>query len=619
MQKNYNLVKAMALLLLLFIHNSLQAQNCCAECQADVKMVSDKQVLLEKIEIKEGTTTKLNTNLYVSYRSGNAQKFWANLAIATAGVAVSTQLQSNPSVEGNNLKNISPLIPLGVSVATLPSIWKNRPRGVPQAGLWLQHRDTRGRLTDTWQQPISSEAKNSGELLSVNIDKPLSAGTVEVYLQNGSKNPVYYWGLNTIKNTVNLIKGNVGIVATKPNKSARTAGCPDGYLPNGQGMCCRPGTNDCVIEDEGVTPPSVPQGCPSGYLPNGQGMCCQPGTNNCVVEGSGSPTTNSTSGVGSEGCSVDVYYRDYNRATAISGARSGETNGLTSSQDLLDAGYTLLYSIPFDCETGRTFNSEVQGIPDGTNAYDAYQEFLRRTLEYNNQHQGGTGGNGGTGGGGNPDGPAKIDPPGGDNCPSGYLPDGQGMCCNPFTGHCTNGGGGNDGGNTGSGNSSPSDIDRMDRRADVDNLCNGLKRLWNNSFRNNNPVLTKEMGGYLTSTGEIILLPSYNNTPTTTQFNTSSFDQQGREIVYAYTQQGQAKVDVTIYDIFGRGVTTTYTITATIHTHPYTDGSHDTYNPSIPDINNLASDTSLKHYILAGNQLIEYNQGGKINTTIPCP
>jgi hypothetical protein len=255
-------------------------------------MISDKQVLLEKIEIKEGTTTKLNTNLYVSYRSGNAQKFWANLAIATAGVAVSTQLQSSPSAEGNNANSISPLIPLGVSVATLPSIWKNRPRGVPQAGLWLQHRDTRGRLTDTWQQPISSEAKNGGELLSVNIDKPLSAGTVEVYLQNGSKNAVYYWGLNTVKNTINLIKDKIGIVATKPNRSARTAGCPDGYLPNGQGMCCSPFTGECVNEDGGgdnppPPPPPNPQGCPDGYLPNGQGMCCSPFTGQCVNEGSG--------------------------------------------------------------------------------------------------------------------------------------------------------------------------------------------------------------------------------------------------------------------------------------------------------------------------------------------
>ena len=61
-------------------------------------------------------------------------------------------------------------------------------------------------------------------------------------------------------------------------------------------------------------------------------------------------------------------------------------------------------------------------------------------------------------------------------------------------------------------------------------------------------------------------------------------------------------------------------ITATIHTNPYiNDGIYDTYDPSVPDMNNLASATSLKHYIVAGHQLIEYNQSGRINTTILCP
>lgn len=290
MQKNYNLVKVSVMLLLLLIQNNLQAQNRCLDCPADVKAITDKQVLLDKIEIKEGASTTLNTNLYVSYRSGNAQKFWANLAIATAGVAVSTQLQSNSSAEGNNANNISPLIPLGVSVATLPSIWKNRPRGVPQAGLWLQHRDTRGRLTDTWEQPISSEAKNSGELLSINIDKPLSAGTVEVYLQNGSKNPVYYWGYESSKM---LVKSKGIILGTPP--VAFGLGCPSGYLSNGNGRCCNFFNGECIDEPTGggdgnptppPPPPPVPQGCPSGYLPNGQGMCCRPGTNDCVSEGS---------------------------------------------------------------------------------------------------------------------------------------------------------------------------------------------------------------------------------------------------------------------------------------------------------------------------------------------
>jgi hypothetical protein len=242
MQKMYKIVLATLLVALLFVQNNLQAQKCCVECQADVKAISDKQVLLEKIDIKEGTlATNVNTNVYVSYSSGNSQKFWANIAIATAGIAVSTQLNSSPITAGDSKTQsaISPIVPLGVSVATLPSIWKNRPRGVPQAGLFVQHRDLRGKLLDTWEQPISSEAKNSAELLTIAIDKPLSAGTLEVYLQNGSKNEVYYWGVQTLKNEVVDDKQIAKIALPKPNKPVinEKDGCPDGQAPDGFGNC----------------------------------------------------------------------------------------------------------------------------------------------------------------------------------------------------------------------------------------------------------------------------------------------------------------------------------------------------------------------------------------------
>lgn len=79
MQKIYKIVTIMLVLALCFTQNNLQAQKCCVECQADVKVVSDKQILLEKIDIPQGTlANNFSTNLYVSYRSGNAQKFWSN-------------------------------------------------------------------------------------------------------------------------------------------------------------------------------------------------------------------------------------------------------------------------------------------------------------------------------------------------------------------------------------------------------------------------------------------------------------------------------------------------------------------------------------------------------------
>jgi hypothetical protein len=250
MQKLYKIVATLLTFIVTF--NLIQAQvaNCCAECQADVKAVSDKQVLLEKITIPKGSVmTNVNTNLYVSYRSGSVQKFWTNLAIATAGIAVSTQLgsSSTPIIAGESRtqsNSVSPAIPLGVSAALIPSIWKNRPRGVPQAGLYVQHRDIQGRLLGTWEQPISKEAKNSAELLTVAIDKPLSEGTLEVYLQDGSKNEVYYWGLQTVKN---IALDDFPIAKTvKPNKPIinEDGGCPDGEHIGSDGVSCQPNGPD---------------------------------------------------------------------------------------------------------------------------------------------------------------------------------------------------------------------------------------------------------------------------------------------------------------------------------------------------------------------------------------
>ena len=258
MKKNYQLLKMMLIIASFLTQNILKAQKNFSEYQTDVSSISDKQILLEKIDIrKDSLATNVNTNIYVSYRSGNPQKFWAGLAIATAGALASTQLNSNTNpVEGNTTNNISPVIPLGVSVAVLPSIWKNRPRGVPQAGLSILHRDSRGILLGSWEQPISEEAENSAELLTINIDKPLSEGTLEVYLQNGSKNDVYFWGLHTTTNFVILQKE---VILPKPEEqlvsSFSIVGCPSGYVSNGKGNCynavnnksVREGTNDNPI------------------------------------------------------------------------------------------------------------------------------------------------------------------------------------------------------------------------------------------------------------------------------------------------------------------------------------------------------------------------------------
>ena len=271
MQKIYRIAGMLMLFVATFTQTQAQIANCCAECPADVKAVSDKQVLLEKIEIPKGSVaTNVSTNVYVSYHSGNSQKFWTNIAIASAGIAVSTQLGGNstPVTAGDSRtqsNSVSPAIPLGVSAALIPSIWKNRPRGVPQAGLYVQHRDLRGKLLDTWEQPISNEAKNSAELLTVAIDKPLSEGTLEVYLQNGSRNGVYYWGLQTVRDVgVNEQLAKL-VLPPMPKKPIDGNGCEGGTHDNGWGGCDPNEVEGGELEEVVVSSPGSPPNNGGGY------------------------------------------------------------------------------------------------------------------------------------------------------------------------------------------------------------------------------------------------------------------------------------------------------------------------------------------------------------------
>jgi hypothetical protein len=327
MQKIYKIVVMLLVLATLLNQTQAQIANCCAECQADVKAISDKQVLLEKIEIPKGSlATNVSTNVYVSYRSGNAQTFWTNLAIVTAGVVVSTQLgsSSTPITAGENRtqnNSVSPAIPLGVSAALLPSIWKNRPRGVPQAGLYVQHRDLKGKLTQTWEQPISSEAKNSAELLTVAIDKPLTEGTLEVYLQNGSKNEVYYWGLQTVKNV--LVDKNVRLaLPPQPPKRPDCSGCGPGTHDDGWGGCATNEVDGGELDEVVVKPEPEPQPEPWNPEPwnpempgNGNGAYDTPGGGGGIGTGGGSDTpSNGGGGTGGNNCPSSQTFRvDYGR------------------------------------------------------------------------------------------------------------------------------------------------------------------------------------------------------------------------------------------------------------------------------------------------------------------
>jgi hypothetical protein len=484
MNKKYRFVKVMLIFALLFTQKQLQAQKCCVECQADVKSVSDKQVLLEKIDIKEGTlATNVSTNIYVSYRSGNAQKFWANVAIATAGVAVSTQLNSNTNTsEGKTASAISPIVPLGISAATLPSIWKNRPRGIPQAGLYIQHRDLRGKLLNTWEQPISKEAKNSAELLTVNIEKPLSAGTLEVYLQNGSKNEVYFWGLQTLKDVAKVGKIHKSVKPNEPIVNDKVD-CPDGD--------CGTKTNVEHIKET---------------LPTTTTTRSTNSTHECII---------------TETC---VYWRE----------RDVYSDGTTSDWE---------------------YYSNCSSTSSGCGGYDSGTAM-----------NGGSSSSSGT----------SLDPIG-------------------FKNIITK-------------------LNRPERRSEsYMTKCAGLRAMWEYSYRNNSPVTTKEMGGLLTTNGKLIILPSYDNVATHVSWKNTYYDENGRESVIIYKQNGKIMVDQLLYQSNGQiGDTITDEVEAMIHTHPFTNSNaYDIFNASPDDMNVANLYPEIKHFALTQSSLVEFDSTNK--------
>ena len=362
-------------------------------------------------------------------------------------------------------------------------------------------------------------------------------------MQNGSKNGVYFWGYETISK----IKKNDKSVPQNPTASLSTAECPDGYLPNGQGMCCNPFTGICISEggenisgipsdEHSITETKtetrtrtittqgnsgISGGCPNGYLSNGQGKCCNSFSDGCVDE---LPATQGTANICVIEHCIDVYER-----VCFMGSCSS---------------WTYMYS---NC-SNTTFQCGEEG-------------------------GGGIGGDG-IGGDGESSGGSNL----------GDSPKGFSTLTTRFN--------------------------RPDRRSEVINSpCVGYRRMWEYSFRNNDPVLTKEMGGLLTSSGKVIILPSYDNGATSVSFKPEYFDESGRIIVAIYLQQGIIKVDVISYEGNSQvGTTITYNVEATIHSHPYTNGTlHDIYNASPNDLKLAENYPEIKHYLLTQDKLVEYN------------
>ncbi len=145
------------------------------------------------------------------------------------------------------------------------------------------------------------------------------------------------------------------------------------------------------------------------------------------------------------------------------------------------------------------------------------------------------------------------------------------------------------------------------KKETVNDKCAGLNRMYGIGFRGNDPILTKEVTGFLTVDNKVIIAPTAVNTSTKAVISTAYYDQQGRKIIdFDWESHRLITID------HDSGLRVEYYITGTIHTHPYVN------DPTHPD--NAVSDEDkdvaramplYKHYTRYSTGYYEYDANGK--------
>lgn len=185
----------------------LQAQ----QSNSTVQVLSKQKVLLDSFSIRSNQPiTQLHSQVYVDYEKGNPKTFWKNLAFFTGSMALGSQLGQQlalPQATENFSNSVqkSLLFP-SISLAFIPNIWHNRPRGVPDVNLRITHLNQQGIVLNTWEKALTQEAKKGPTLLDIKLDTTLTSGKIEVSLENNSKRKVAYWASEVTPTRLDSIK-----------------------------------------------------------------------------------------------------------------------------------------------------------------------------------------------------------------------------------------------------------------------------------------------------------------------------------------------------------------------------------------------------------------------------
>lgn len=140
----------------------------------------------------------------------------------------------------------------------------------------------------------------------------------------------------------------------------------------------------------------------------------------------------------------------------------------------------------------------------------------------------------------------------------------------------------------------PSRADAYNKAYRYPKACNALPDVWSWGYKNNDPVQTVEMAGYILEDGTYLSLPWNGNDPVTSHFQTAG------PVTGAYSN-----IDYTIYQENGslyvqvnnrqNGTSPSKKVIGYMHSHPWTDSGHAYSDPTPQTPSQQYGDYQLSH------------------------
>jgi hypothetical protein len=132
--------------------------------------------------------------------------------------------------------------------------------------------------------------------------------------------------------------------------------------------------------------------------------------------------------------------------------------------------------------------------------------------------------------------------------------------------------------------------------------CDGFSSMWNRAFAE-----SREMLGFITSNGHVIITPSAGYSMWEAAVENYYTNQNGNTILSFYAENGAWKVQL----FSPNGSLGIYTITGIVHTHPFPGPGYET-KVSPADFSVANTYPTLNHYVIHSQRKIQFGPGNNI-------